>query len=116
MTPNEIYVLEALQSKFGGKFSDGENPPDAYLYLDNKKIAVEVTRLVEQVKDKAGNLVSRMGHDVPAVNLANELNVAMQDLIPEEKHVLLIIPAPINSIKRTREKLISIIINCINNK
>lgn len=115
MNPNEIYVLERLQSKFGGEYHKGENPPDAHLCIEDKKIAVEVTRLVEQVMDKKGNLVSRMKHDIPAENLANELNDAMQEIIPNENHVLLILPAPINSIKRTKEKLKSAINDCIRN-
>jgi len=113
MSPNETYVLEALQSKFGGNFSDGEDPPDAYLYIKDMKIAVEVTRLVEQVRNKSGVVVSRMSHDVPAVNLSNEIDGEVQKLILNGKYVLLIIPAPINSIRKTKEKLISIILDHI---
>ena len=115
MSPNEIYVLDTLQSKFGGNYHEGEDPPDAYLWKKKKKIAVEVTRLVEQVIDKKGHLVSRMKHDIPAEKLANELNDAMQEIIPNGKHVFLILSAPINSIKRTKEKLKSVISNCIKN-
>lgn len=115
MSPNEIYVLEALKDKYGGHFTEGEDPPDAYLEVDTKKIAVEVSRLVEQVKNKDGDFVSRMGHDVPAEKLANDLNVLMQDDIPSEKHILLIIPSPINSIKRTKSKLISTILHHVEN-
>ena len=115
MSPNETFVLEALQSRFGGNFTGGEDPPDAYLYLEKKKIAVEVTRLVEQVKSESGNIVSRMTHDVPAVKLSNEIDIEMRELIPKGKYVFVIIPAPVNSIRRTKEKLISTILDHIQN-
>lgn len=103
MNPNETYVLGALKSKYGGEFSDGEDPPDAYLYIDKKTIAVEVTRLVEQVEDKKGKRISRLAQDMPAINLTNEINKELERHLPEDKHILLIIPTPINNIRRTKK-------------
>jgi len=51
MSPNEIFVMNSMVEAFGGKFIEGENPPDAYLELDDKTIAVEVTMLVEQIQN-----------------------------------------------------------------
>ncbi|MES9912828.1 MAG: hypothetical protein ABW126_10585 [Candidatus Sedimenticola sp. 4PFRAG1] len=60
MSPNEEYVLEVLKNEYGGHYIEGEDPPDAYLFLDGNRIAVEVTRLVEQVRNDSGEVVSRM--------------------------------------------------------
>ena len=52
MLPNEDFVLKALTAHVGGTYTDGDHPntaPDAYLYLNDEKVAVEVTQLVEQV-------------------------------------------------------------------
>ena len=105
MSPNEEFVLNALVGYFGGVFIDGEDPPDAYLLLDSRRIAVEVSMLVQQLVDKNGNQRSRFKDDIPAVNLANDLDDELNNLIPADKYVFLIIPSPINDIRKTRKEL-----------
>ena len=105
MSPNEEFVLDCLSSELGGEIREGEDPPDAYLIFEEKTVAVEVTRLVEQVTDADGNTVSRLRHDVPAANLSNELSESLDSLIPDNQYVFLILPSPILDIRSTRAEL-----------
>lgn len=109
MSPNEEYVLSVLQKHYGGEIIEGEDPPDAYLIFGDRKIAVEVTRLVEQVVDESGNRVSRMAHDIPALEFADDLNRVMHSMLPEVIQVLVIVPSPLNNIRRTKEQVQSLI-------
>ena len=116
MNPNEKFVLKALERKFGGNITEGKkDPPDAYLHIDGRKIAVEVTRLVEQVRGKNEKRTSRMTQDIPAVKLADDIDEEMQDYLPNGMYALIIVPAPINNIRRTKEVLISVISDMVEN-
>ena len=50
----EKFVAESLQSHFKKSFDDvsineGDDPPDIYLNIDNKKISVEITDIDQNV-------------------------------------------------------------------
>jgi len=113
MRPDEKFVLNALVSQFGGCFTEGQNPPDAYLMIDNRRIAVEVTRLIEQLVSEDGTSRSRFADDMPAVNLANELDEHMRNQIPDSKFVFLVLSTPIKNIRRTKDTLIHAILDKI---
>jgi hypothetical protein len=111
MRPEEVFVMNSITGKFGGNFTKGEDPPDAYLHLNGKSIAIEVTQLVQQVQNKKGEMVSRLAHDQPAMTLSDELNRQMENDIPESKYVFLVLGAPINSIRKTKRELKKVILN-----
>ena len=115
MKPDEEYVLAALASKFGGKYIDGEDPPDGYLLLNNRKIAVEVTKLVEHINEN-GKRRSRLADDVPISNIVAQLNEEIGNLIPNNRWIHLVIPSPIKCINEFKKELTRIIINMITTK
>ena len=115
MKPDEEYVLAALASKFGGKYIDGEDPPDGYLLLNNRKIAVEVTKLVEHINEN-GKRRSRLADDVPISNIVAQLNEEIGNLIPNNRWIHLVIPSPIKGINEFKKELTRIIINMITTK
>ena len=115
MKPDEEYVLAALASKFGGKYIDGEDPPDGYLLLNNRKIAVEVTKLVEHINEN-GKRRSRLADDVPISNIVAQLNEEIGNLIPNNRSIHLVIPSPIKGINEFKKELTRIIINMITTK
>ena len=112
MKPDEEYVLATLASKFGGKYIDGEDPPDGYLLLNNRKIAVEVTKLVEHINEN-GKRRSRLADDVPISNIVEQLNEEIGNLIPNNRWIHLVIPSPIKGINEFKKELTRIIINMI---
>ncbi|ALO34955.1 hypothetical protein CMT41_09680 [Colwellia sp. MT41] len=112
MKPDEEYVLATLASKFGGKYIDGEDPPDGYLLLNNRRIAVEVTKLVEHINEN-GKRRSRLADDVPISNIVAQLNEEIGKLIPKNRWIHLVIPSPIKRINDFKKELTGIIINMI---
>ncbi|MDO6445097.1 hypothetical protein Q4493_04840 [Colwellia sp. 1_MG-2023] len=114
MSPNEGFVMSSIVEKFGGRFTEGENPPDSYFHLGNKKIAVEVTRLVQQVQNDKGVMISRLAHDQPAMTLSDHLDNLLKHDIPDDKYVFLILGAPINNIRKTKSELKKEIISQLN--
>ena len=115
MKPDEEYVLATLASKFGGEFIDGEDPPDGYLLLNNRRIAVEVTKLVEHINEN-GKRRSRLADDVPISNIVEQLNEEIGHLIPKNRWIHLVIPSPIKGINEFKKSLSRIIISMIATK
>lgn len=113
MRPNEEYVLKVLVSKFGGTVTEGDDPPDAYLMLGNKRVAVEVTRLVQQLVSEDGASRPRIKDDMPALKLANELDEELRNQIPDDNYVFLILSAPIRNVRKTKKDLSNIILEKI---
>ncbi len=103
MSPSEEFVMQSLTAAVGGKFQDGDDPPDAILHLDAMRIGVEVSSLVQQVISDSGITVSRLSLDAPALKFADDLNDEMASEIPEDKHVLVIVPAPLNNVRKTKK-------------
>jgi len=105
MSPDEQFVMNSLLRVVGGSYSDGEDPPDAILQLKSEKIGVEVSTLVQRITSDCGVTVSRHSVDAPAINFANELNDEMSSDIPNDKFVLIIVPAPLNNVRKTKKQL-----------
>ena len=47
MRSEEIFVLNSMVARVGGSYRGGEDPPDAYINMVDRVIAVEVTRLIK---------------------------------------------------------------------
>lgn len=114
MRSEEKYALEALVEKYGGDFTEGENPPDGYVIIEAKKYAVEVTRLIQHVLDENGKLKSRVADDLPAYKMINEVDIELRNAIPAKKYVFVILRTPINNIRKTKIELTSKILEMIN--
>ena len=113
MRPEEEFVLEALVSEIGGEFVDGDDPPDAYLMHDGRRIAVEVSRLIQHTINEHGQLRPRLSDDVPALTLADHLDDDLRNNIPDKKFFFVVIPSPVNDVRRTREQINQIILEMI---
>lgn len=55
---DEKSILDKLAAKFGGTYRAGDDPPDAYLCLDDTEVGVEVTRLTPCMRLKDGSTIS----------------------------------------------------------
>src|SRR5690606_6024211 len=58
-----------------------------------------------RITSDCGVTVSRHSVDAPAINFANELNDEMSSDIPNDKFVLIIVPAPLNNVRKTKKQL-----------
>ncbi len=115
MRPSEEYVLNTLITEFGGQYTEGEDPPDGYITIGDKRIAVEVSMLVEQLQNENGESYSRMKDDAPAHNLASNIELDINAKIPHDMHVFLVIGAPIKQIRKTQAKVAETISHMIQN-
>jgi hypothetical protein len=92
---DERFVIEALASKYEGKWRPGEDPPDAYLEFKGQWHPVEITTLVELVRGDDGKLLSRMSQDEAAIAMADAMDAKLNKLFGGTRAVLLIISAPL---------------------
>jgi len=88
MRPEEIFALEKLVTVTGGSYRGGEDPPDAYIDLPGRVLAVE-----------------RLAGDCRAGRLMSELIEQFEDRVPIGKTLFLIISAPLNNAQKIRAEL-----------
>jgi len=111
----EVFVMEALVSKFGGVFTPvKDDPPVAYLLLNDQRIAVEVSMLVEQISEN-GVVRSRMAYDSPVTKISEELERDIGNSIPEGKSLYLGLPSPIKEIRKFKKELAEFALDVIKN-
>lgn len=111
MREEEVFAMNAIVKKFGGCFVEGEDPPDAYLLINDKRVAVEVTQLIQFVSNDKNLVVPRRSHDKPAIELSDALDSRLKNIIQKDKFVFLVLESPINNIRLTKQKLEQEILN-----
>ncbi len=72
---DEYFVIEALCSSYDGTWRTGEDPPDAYMMLNDHEIAVEISILTQHVVCESGESVPRLSQDSGVLRLCDEVNV-----------------------------------------
>jgi len=104
---DEQFVMNALASAMSATWREGGASPDAYLDLAGRTVAVEVSRLTQHVRNEDGESVPRLSEDVGAFRIADDLNLALRDEIPDRVGVLLIMHAPIQNVRKTKQDLLN---------
>ena len=86
---SESFVVESLQTHFqklnkNVYCEEGEDPPDIYFYIDDKKVSIEITNLDEN------SLTGRRTIDSGYLDFFNKINVEFESLINEgvQFHIL----------------------------
>jgi hypothetical protein len=111
---DEKFVIAAVSAAFSARWRPGEDPPDAYLTLGGKTVAVEISTLMQPVTDERGTR-SRLTDDLPTAALGEELNLELQALIPDGYRVSLILRSPILARAKTKRKIASLIRSLLHN-
>jgi len=104
LKPEEEFVAHAFCRALGAQARKGEDPPDIYLTIDGRDVAVEITRLAQYVSDQNGHR-PRLSADMPAFRLANALNDDLSPNIPDCSHFILFLKTPIVNPRKTRGAL-----------
>jgi hypothetical protein len=102
---DERFVIERVADSFGGRWEEGENPPDAYLLIGERRIAVEISTLVQLVADRSGHLASRNSQDAGAISLANSLNKRLGELFTGSRGVMITFFTPIRNFRKFGARL-----------
>jgi hypothetical protein len=66
--------MESVARSCSGTWRCGEDPPDAYLTVNKREIAVEISTLMESRNDGRRGTVSQQSDFMPAKQLAEELD------------------------------------------
>jgi DNA-binding transcriptional regulator/RsmH inhibitor MraZ len=108
LKPTEEFVKDCLIKYFGSnitKAQEGEDPPDIYLTINNKKIAVEITRLSPISFDQNGTAQNRNTQDCFAAKLISKLDSKLRDIIPSEMDITLTIYVPVMNPRKYKRDL-----------
>ena len=116
LKPDEIYVKDCLINHFGADITtaqEGENPPDIYLYIRDKKIAVEITRLSPVSFDQNGAVQNRNTQDFFGLTLCNEMDSKLRKDVPPEVDIILTLYLPVNNPRKYKKELCSYLKNVL---
>lgn len=113
MRCEETFVRNALVSYLGGSSivssDEGEDPPDFYLIIEGRRVAVEVTRLVQSTFDENGTLDNRLTQDMFGLKLVDKLNEELGPCLPENMYIDLSIEVPVSDPTLFTKKLFDLV-------
>jgi len=98
-------AVEAVARHFSATWEKGEDPPDAYLTIARKRIAVEVTTIKPRIAHRGGLTKPRLRFDRVALGLVRRLQAALCESVPDGKTLILTITAPIRVPSKTAAAL-----------
>lgn len=106
---DEQFVGSALVDYFGGpacaKISEGEDPPDLYLELEQMRVGVEVTRLSQFTLESDGELGDRATQDMFGLRLVEALNEEIGPSLASDKSLLISLSLPVSNVRAFRKAL-----------
>ena len=102
---DEKFVIEALCDEYDGTWRIGEDPPDAYMMLNNNEIAVEISILTQHVVNESGKSISRLTQDSGVLRLCDDLNVDIGHIIPPGMCLIITVSAPLKKIRKFKDVL-----------
>ena len=105
MTKNERAAIEAVTRRFGAAWEEGGNPPDGYLVVSGKRIAVEVAEMKAQVTKNGRPARFRLRFDKVALRVVADLREGLRESVPDGKTVIVTITAPIKLASKTTEAM-----------
>ena len=83
---DEKFVKDSLVQYFGGpdlvKAWEGEDPPDIYINIKGKTLAVEITSLSPVSFSQDGTIENRTTQDCFAINLCNHFPYYTKKTVP----------------------------------
>lgn len=110
----EQFLADSLCRYFGGSYRLGEDPPNFYLLIDGKEVAVEASTIVQQVPNAQHVLVSRNSQDSGVVRVGRELNSEIGAFVKDDQRIILTLFSPIECLRKFKTQLINCAIDFIN--
>jgi hypothetical protein len=104
MREEEKFVIQSIATVYSGDWKPGSDPPDAYLTIADRTIAVEISMLTQHVTDDRGTR-PRLSDDTAAIRLANELDAELKSDVSTGKHIMLVLSSPIRDYRKTKVEL-----------
>jgi hypothetical protein len=101
----ERAAIEAVARRFSATWDEGSDPPDAYIMLDGKRVAVDITTLKRRGTGQGNSAKPRLRFDKVATRLIQCLQATLDETVPDGLTVLLTITAPIRLPSKTAASL-----------
>ena len=102
---DEKFVMDAISKTFPGTWRCGEDPPDAYLTVNNREVAVEISDLIQSRSDGRGGTVPLLSDAMTPTRLATELNDELQGEIPRDRGFVLSLKWPFSNMRKVKKHL-----------
>ena len=91
----ERTAIEAVARRFWATWEKGSDPPDAYIMVAGKRVAVDITTLKRHGTGQGNAAKPRLRFDKVATRLIERLQATLGETVPDGMTVLLTITAPI---------------------
>jgi hypothetical protein len=101
----ERSAIEAVARRFSATWEKGSDPPDAYIVLAGKRVAVDIITLKPRGTRKGNAAKPRLRFDKVATKLIERLHATLGEIVPGGMTVLLTITAPIHLPSKTARSL-----------
>ena len=101
----EQTAMEAVARRFSAAWEKGSDPPDAYIMVAGKRVAVDITTLKRRGTGQGNAAKPRLRFDKVATRLIERLRAALGETVPDGMTVLLTITAPIRLPSKTAAAL-----------
>ena len=101
----EQTAIEAVARRFSATWETGSDPPDAYIKVAGKRVAVDITTLKRRGTGQSNAAKPRLRFDKVATKLIERLQAILGETVPDGMTVLLAITAPIRLPSKTAASL-----------
>jgi hypothetical protein len=101
----EQAAIEAVAKRFSATWEKGSDPPDAYVTVAGKRIAVKLATLKRRGVGQGNSTKLRLRFDKVATRLMERLQATLSETVPDGMIVLLTITAPIRLPSKTAASL-----------
>jgi hypothetical protein len=98
-------AIEAVARRFSATWEKGNDPPDAYIMVAGKRVAVDITTLKRRGPGQGNAAKPRLRFDKVATRLIERLQATLGETVPDGMTVLLTITAPIRLPSKTAASL-----------
>ena len=102
---HEQTAMEAVARRFSAAWEKGSDPPDAYIMVAGKRVAVDITTLKRRGTGQGNAAKPRLRFDKVATRLIERLRATLGETVPDGMTVLLTITAPIRLPSKTAAAL-----------
>jgi hypothetical protein len=105
LNKQERTAIETVARRFSATWEKGSDPPDAYIIVAGKRVAIDITTLKWRGTLKVNAAKPRLRFDKVATRLIERLQATLGETVPDGKTVLLTITAPIRLPSKTAAAL-----------
>jgi hypothetical protein len=101
LNKQERAAIEAVARRFSATWEKGSDPPDAYITVAAKRVAIDITTLKRRDPGQGSDARPRLRFDKVAIRLIERLQATLGETLPDGMTVLLTITAPIRLPSKT---------------